>query len=274
MAVEINYLKEAFKRQENVISLIGFGIAGAVFSSGFLLIGGALEISYLWLISSNPRFQRLVRAEKNQALSASTLNERDQLLKALPTADRVRYSSLLDVRQKVYDSWQARDEVTQNILQPNVEKLDYLLGMFLRAQVTSNRIKNHLTDSGRAQIEKQIHDLEMNMKIPMPDKLKEVKAKNIEILKQRVARLNKLQEDKDVVETQLSTLENAIRFMGDQSVALTDPRQISEQVDHLVNDVQETEKSISDVEVFLEAQSELKEKSEMAMQSQKGQRGE
>ena len=171
------------------------------------------------------------------------------------------------MRQKIYDSWQARDEVTQNILQPSVEKVDYLLGMFLRAQVTLNRIKNHLVDSGKPLIDKQIHAIEQDLKLPMTDKLKDVKAKNLEILKQRLARLGKLEEDMDIVDTQLNTLENAIKFMGDQSVALTDPKQISEQVDHLVSDVQDTEKSISDVEVFLNAQSELKDKSEMAMRS-------
>jgi hypothetical protein len=61
-----SYLKDAFFMPPN---LIGLGI-GAVASLALfppLLLGvAALEGMYLWTISSNPRFQRMVRSRKGR----------------------------------------------------------------------------------------------------------------------------------------------------------------------------------------------------------------
>lgn len=264
MADKINYVTEAFKRQENLIALAGFTAAGTMFDSGFFLLAGALEVAYLWLVGTNPRFHRVVDAEKNKARQIYDENEKTMLVSSLPEADRERYQALLDVRRRVYDAWESRDAVTKSLLQPSIEKMEYLLDTFLRTQLTLKRMREHLTMSDRAYLEKQVTMLEADLKRNIPDKVKEVKSKNLEILKQRVARLQKLAEDMDVVKTQLDTLENAIKFVSDQSASLTDPRAISDQIDHAVAEVGETEKSIQDVEVFLGAQEEMNKKQEAA----------
>jgi len=257
-----NYLKEAFKRQENVIALGGIAAAGVLFNPGFFLLGGAVELVYLWMLSTNPRFKRVVDSEANKSRLFFDQDERVRLLATLPESERERFLALTDIRQRVYDSWQSRDSVTQSLLQPSVDKLDYLLDTFLRAQLTLQRMREHMAESDRASIEKQAKMIEAELAArELPDKLHEVKSKNLEILKQRVARLKKLQEDIDIVRTQIDTLENAIRFINDQSVSLTDPQQITDQIDRVAAEVGETERSIKDVEMFLGAQREAGEDS-------------
>ena len=85
----------------------------------------------------------------------------------------------------------------------------------------------------------------------LSDSLREAKARHLDLLRQRIARLKKLQEDLALARTQLDTLENAVRFVSDQSVSLSDPQQISAQIDRAVAEVGDTEKTIQDVETFL-----------------------
>jgi hypothetical protein len=60
------YLKEAFLMKPNLVGL-GVGVVAAAMLpfSGPLLLGvAALEGAYLWSMSRNPRFQRMVRSRR------------------------------------------------------------------------------------------------------------------------------------------------------------------------------------------------------------------
>jgi hypothetical protein len=62
------YTKEAFLMKPNLIG-IGAVLVGAVmlpFSGPILLAGAALEGVYLWNMSHNPRFHRMVRSRRGR----------------------------------------------------------------------------------------------------------------------------------------------------------------------------------------------------------------
>lgn len=273
MANEPNFVAEAFKRQENLISLAGFGAAGVLFNPGFLLLAGAMEIVYLWMVSTNPRFHRVILSEKNSVSQRIGEDKKLKLISALPSRDRERFNALAAIRNNVFSAWQSRDPVTQSILQPSVEKLDYLLEAFLRTQVTLNAMLEHLLASEKHKIQKQAQELKGEIAGKLPEKLRSLKSQNLDLLNQRLTRLDKLEEDMDVVRTQLDTIESAVKFIADQSVALSDPQEITSQIDRTVMEVGETEKSIQDVEFFMgnESEAEKKQKAQRAQAQGGGQ---
>jgi hypothetical protein len=60
------YVKEAFLMKPNLVGL-GAGVVAAAMLpfTGPLLLGvAALEAAYLWSMSRNPRFQRMVRSRR------------------------------------------------------------------------------------------------------------------------------------------------------------------------------------------------------------------
>ena len=62
------YVKEAFLMKPNLVGL-GVGVVAAAMLpfSGPLLLGvAALEGAYLWSMSRNPRFQRMVRSRRGE----------------------------------------------------------------------------------------------------------------------------------------------------------------------------------------------------------------
>jgi hypothetical protein len=63
-----SYLKDAFLMPQNLVGL-GVGVVGASLLpfTGPLLLGvAALEGVYLWSMSKNPRFQRMVRSRRGR----------------------------------------------------------------------------------------------------------------------------------------------------------------------------------------------------------------
>ncbi len=63
-----SYVKDAFKMPQNLLG-VGIGVVVAVtlpFHGPLLLGVLALEGVYLWSISKNPRFQRMIRSRRGR----------------------------------------------------------------------------------------------------------------------------------------------------------------------------------------------------------------
>ena len=63
-----SYVKDAFLMRQNLLAL-GAGVVTAVtlpFTGPLLLGVAALEGVYLWSVSKNPRFQRMVRSRRGR----------------------------------------------------------------------------------------------------------------------------------------------------------------------------------------------------------------
>jgi hypothetical protein len=277
MADKPSYVGAAFKRAENLIGLSGLCVAGVLFNPGFLFLAGAAEIAYLWLVGGNERFRRVVDSQSSRLRSLFDAKEKDRLLLRLPGEERDRYLELTNIRQRVYESWQSRDTVTQGLLQPSVDKLDYLLDTFLRAQITLSSMQEHLCDSNKSQLERQIKNTELELKRELPEALKEAKTRSLGIFRQRLARLAKLETDMEVLRTQLDNIEQTIKLVSDQSVSLSDPQQVAGQIDGAVAEVGDAERSLNEVENFLGTAQEQDKKDQAAQaaaeQAQQGQQG-
>ncbi|MDD5628913.1 MAG: hypothetical protein PHU21_07605, partial [Elusimicrobia bacterium] len=176
-----SYVGAAFKRQENIIGLAGLCVAGVLFNPGFLFLAGAAELAYLWALVSNARFRRVVDSQSSALRGLFDAKEKDRMLLRLPGEERDRYLELAGIRQRVYESWHNRDAVSQGLLQPSVDKLDYLLDTFLRAQMTLSAMQEHLYDSNKSQLERQIKSTEADLKRGLPAQLREAKSRSLAI---------------------------------------------------------------------------------------------
>ena len=63
-----SYVKDAFLMKPNLVGLgVGVVAASVLPFSGPLLLGvAALEGVYLWSVSNNPRFQRMIRSRRGR----------------------------------------------------------------------------------------------------------------------------------------------------------------------------------------------------------------
>ena len=82
--------------------------------------------------------------------------------------------------------------------------------------------------------------------------MQDINRKRIEILTKRLEKFEKMRENSHVVDAQCAAIEDVLQLIRDQSVTMRDPQQVSEQLDNLVHDVEQTEETVQQVEAIFE----------------------
>jgi len=247
---EINFVKEAFNLQYNWIALAGACLFSAV--SGSLLpiiLAGGLELMYLALVSQNWRFQRLVRSwkfgeklEQQQVQFAEMLNNLSQEAKA-------RYFKLAQVCASVRGNFSQLSSTSKLFLQETDSRLDGLLHGYARLLLVATQQQQYLKSTDPNDIKREIAGLQQGME-KSPPKVQDINKKRIEILNKRLEKYQKICENQEVVNAQCSAVEDVLHLVRDQSVTMRDPQQVSDQLDSLVKDVEQTEETVQQVEAI------------------------
>jgi hypothetical protein len=88
-----------------------------------------------------------------------------------------------------------------------------------------------------------------------PPKVQEINQKRIEILTKRLEKFDKISENRKVIDAQCSAVEDVLMLVRDQSVTMRDPQQVTERLDSLVKDVEQTEQTVQQVEAIFSGMS-------------------
>lgn len=247
---EINFVKEAFNLQYNWIALVGACLFGML--SGSLLpiiLAGGAELMYLAIVSQNPRFQRLVRSWKlGEALQERQVQFAELLNSLLPEA-KTRYFKLAQVCGSVRANFAQLSSTSKMFLQQMDSRLDGLLHAYARLLLATSQQQQYLKSTDSNEIKREIVALQRDMNND-PPKVQDINKKRIEILNKRVEKYQKICENQEVVNAQCSAVEDVLHLVRDQSVTMRDPQQVTDQLDNLVRDVEQTEQTVQQVEAI------------------------
>jgi CHASE3 domain sensor protein len=83
-----------------------------------------------------------------------------------------------------------------------------------------------------------------------PPKVQDIDKKRIEILSKRLEKYQKISENRQVVDAQIAAMEDVLQLVRDQSITMRDPQQVSDQLDNLVKDVEQTEETVKQMEAI------------------------
>jgi len=247
---DINFVKEAFKIQYNWIALAGMGLFAVVTTSALpLVLAGGLELMYLATISTNSRFQRLVRswkfAEEQQAKERSL----SDLLRSLPSDMQNRYIGLAQVCGSIRNNFAQLSSTSQVYVQQMDQRLQGLLHAYARLLMAAWQQRQYLKTSDSDTIKREIAALQQRMSQD-PPKVQDINKKRIEILSKRLEKYQKIVENRQVVDAQCAAVEDVLQLVRDQSVTMRDPQQVSDQLANLVHDVEQTEQTVQQVEAI------------------------
>lgn len=247
---EINFVKEAFNLQYNWIALAGACLF-AVLSGSLLpiILAGGAELMYLAIVSQNPRFQRLVRSWK----LGEALQERQvqfgEMLNSLSPEAKSRYFKLAQVCASVRGNFAQLSSTSKMFLQQMDSRLDGLLHAYARLLLVTTQQQQYLKSTDPNEIKREISSLQRDMNSD-PPKVQDINKKRIEILNKRVEKYQKICENQEVVNAQCSAVEDVLHLVRDQSVTMRDPQQVTDQLDNLVRDVEQTEQTVQQVEAI------------------------
>src|SRR5579863_2656607 len=252
---KISYVKEAFHLQYNWIALAGAGAFALV--SGTLLpviLAGGLELMYLAIVPQNQRFQRLVRSWKFAEQQKQKQQQLSDMLRGLPAEMQSRYVHSAQVCQSIRSNFAQFSSTSQIFLQQIDARLQGLLNGYARLLVAAAQQQQYMKSTDANEFKREIADLQKSMPTD-PPKVQEINKKRIEIMTKRQEKFDKICENRKVVDAQLSAVEDVLMLVRDQSVTMRDPQEVSERLDSLVHDVEQTEQTVQQVEAIFSGMS-------------------
>lgn len=244
----LNYLKAAFHWQYNKIALIGAVAFAVVTGSALpLLLGAGFELMYLSTVPANSRFQRLVRSWKFEEEKRQREKSLSAMFYELPPEMRARYANLDTICRAIRQNYGRLTSTSQMFVDQMESKLEGLSQSYIRLLNSAFQHREYLRVTNPDQIKKECAQLEKNLQSD-PVKVQEINRKRIEILKKRSEKYDKVRENCQVIDAQCAAIEDVLQLIRDQSVTMHDPQQISEHLDNLVHDVEQTEETVREVE--------------------------
>jgi hypothetical protein len=249
-AKDINFVKEAFHNQYNLIALGGLAASALLFWTGLpLIVAGGLELMYLAVVPQNWRFQRLVRSWKFAEQQQANERKLGDMLRSLPPDMQSRYVSLAQVCASIRNNFAQLTSTSQIFVQQMDQRLQGLLNGYARLLNAAWQQRQYLKTADADTIKKEIATLQQRMNQD-PPKVQDINKKRIEILGKRVEKYQKIVENRQVVDAQCSAVEDVLQLVRDQSVTMRDPQQVSDQLENLVHDVEQTEQTVQQVEAI------------------------
>jgi cob(I)alamin adenosyltransferase len=217
-----------------------------------LAAAGGGSLAYLALLAAVPGFRRAVRANLDaQGLEAGGApRELDDLLAELAPSQREHYRTLKGLRDDILARY-ARVPGGRVLAASSAPRLDALLTSFLRLVSTLNGYRRFLGAADRLRLEEELKALEADLAAPQNEKLKDVKARRVELLQKRVQRYQQAAESREVVSHQLASIEDLLRLTYEQSIAVRDPELVSRQLEALTAEVAATEDTVQEMEQFM-----------------------
>ena len=249
---DISYVKAAFQWQYNLIAMAGAVGFAAISSSELpLILGAGLELIYLAAVPQMARFQRLVRSWKYADEKKAAEARLQALFREIPPDMRARYSRIDALCRNIRENYARLSAATQVFARETEDRLDGLLQGYLRLLHALHQHYEYLRNTDVERIKKEAAELERHMSTD-PPKVQEINHKRCEILAKRIEKFGKIRENCSIIEAQCGAMEDVLQLIRDQSVTLRDPQQVSDQLEGLVHDVEQTEQSVREVESIFE----------------------
>ncbi len=249
---QINFVKAAFHLQYNWIAMAGAAAFALVSGSALpILLGAGLELMYLSLVPNNSRFQRLVRSWQWEDQKRSYQVKLSAMFSELPPEMRTRYAHVAEVCGAIRANYGRLSATSQMFVKQMEDKLQGLQQGYVRLLWAAHQQREYLQLTNPAEIQREQELLQKGLAADAP-KVQEINRKRIEILAKRIEKFQKIRENRQVIDAQCAATEDVLQLIRDQSVTMRDPQQISDQLDNLVQDVEQTEQTVKEVEAIFE----------------------
>lgn len=260
---EINYTREVFLHPWNLTFLtagtaiaLGVGFLGSVLPIGsglsnilfqsLLTLTIAFELLFLGYIPRQKRFRDIIRA-KYAKIRAKPPTE-EEMYRQLSRPNQRRYIRLRNLEKELRTSYRKFSFASQGLLESHSDKVNGLMRSCLKLMFQQER---YISIGQRTQREQEIATAIAALEADLPhasEPIRNIKRKRLKILEQRLERFKQSKEHLEMVEAQVATIEDVIKYIHEQSLTLKNPEEITYQLDLLLSEVEETEASISQME--------------------------
>jgi hypothetical protein len=247
-----NFVKEALKWQYNWIGVAGAAAFAVISGSGLpLVLAAGLELIYISLVPQSSRFRRLVRSWQFAEEKRKCDVRLQAMYKEIPPEMQVKYARLDQLCRSIRENYGRLSSTSQMFVKQMEDRLDGLLQGYLRLLHAQQQHLAYLRATDPNRIQQELNGLQRALATDAA-KVQEINRKRIEILTKRLEKFGKIHENCDVINAQCAATEDVLQLIRDQSVTLRDPQQVSDQLEGLVRDVEQTEENVREVQAIFE----------------------
>jgi hypothetical protein len=202
---------------------------------------------FIWgVIPKTEAFKKFVlsRAVKEKP---TKLMEKE-LFYDLDTRSQKRFLVLKHTSDKIQSNFDKFPYTSKGLTGSIQQKIDDLLANYISMLDSYERYDSYIRATKEADLDAEIHVLMSELETITSDKLRQIKNRRLAIIRKRREKLNVARERLQICESQLETIEDAVRYIYEQSITMSNPEQIGFQLDNLLNDVEETVTIVEDLE--------------------------
>ena len=214
----------------NALAAAGFLILGFG-HPGFWFLGLAAEAAIVPSLAFNKRFQKVVDAEDKQLSSDDSQSKRVSLIKLLPGDYQARLTTLERRCDKVLEVYR-NAQAEEFLIDTNRDALENLKWVYLKLLIARYHLLTAGTEDTPESLEKKIKSLEGELQDGSETPaLRQSRAATLDILKRRLANIERREQSLEEVESDLTRVESQVDLILDNAAMQGKPQTISTDIE-------------------------------------------
>lgn len=248
----INFTKEAFLNPFNLVFLL-IGTISALALTEFGLTSNTIltfifgmELIYLGVIPKLPSYQKRIRLKKRKEQNEES---GDKLtFYQLDARSQKRFLVLKHITKEVKKNFDTLPYTSKGMLEHIENKMDGLLSTYLTLLDMHRRYQLYMNSEVEEEIRRKVEKQEEKIEALDSETLIKTNERRLNILKKRLSKFDIAKEKYLICETHLETIEDAIRYIYEQSMTMPNAEDVGTQLDYLLSEMEETTQIIEELD--------------------------
>jgi hypothetical protein len=234
--------------------------AGAVAASALtlnplpLLLWLGSELVLLPILDSGP-LRRLVAKRRREAARALQEGRRKELIASFDPGHARRYAELEELCGLIENNYQGLTGISQAYLAEQRGKLDNILDGCLNRLIALQRYEQMPISRDPDDLKKEIATLERELTAEENERAKAALRKNLELKRKLLESYSEVGGTMKALATEVDTMASLLEVLHQNSISLRDPQALSEELDTIVRQSEDSERVVREMEALLRNES-------------------
>jgi hypothetical protein len=247
-------LRELVFNQYQAIVLGGTALASLIALNPLpLMLWLGSELVLLPILDSGP-LRRLVARRKLAKARADAKAARERTVAGLTPHHAKRYVAMDALCQQIEANYRSLNGISQAYLSEQRGKLDVILQSCLHRLMALQRYERMPATRTPEDVSGEIRALEDELQAEdLPERAAAALRKNLELKQRLLASLSEVDGNVKTLATELDSLESLLEVLHQNSISLRDPQAISDELDTIVRQSEESGRIVREMEALLPA---------------------
>jgi hypothetical protein len=216
-----------------------------------LLLWLGAEMVLLPILDSGP-LRRLVARRKRELARVEAAERRARLIASFDPVHVTRYAGLEELCRHIEANYQSLSGISQAYLSEQRGKLDNILDGCLNRMLALQRYERMPNVRNPADIKLEIAALEEELQLPeLNERARAALQKNWELKQKLLTSYSEIGGTMKALATELDSMASLLEVLHQNSISLRDPQAISEELDTLVRQSEDSERVVREMEALL-----------------------